>query len=430
MSAPTGLTCLRCGASYPAADIVTGCSRCRSQGHAANLTVTYGGDARRRVLDNGGFDPDERGVWRYHALLPVDLAHAIWLGEGETPLIHATRLGARIGLDSLYLKNEARNPTGSYKDRMAAVAIGRAREVGASVVTIASSGNGGAALAAYAAVAGLECIIFTTADAPLAMKAQMLAYGAKLVALPTGPDRWTVMKLAVEKYGWYPVSDYLDTPIGGNPWAIEGYKTLAYETWEQMGREAPDLVAMPVCFGDGLWGTAKGFNDLAELGYSRRAPRMVAGEVWGPLTKAMEAGLDEPAPVDAGPSLAISITGGRSTHQALHALLETDGRAVTLEDDELLDWQEELAHTEGIYAEPSSLASVAALARLRKQDRLRPNAIAVAVLTATGLKDPGVGGTADAVPVIPPTLEDLERVLREEYEFEVRSASAERQSPT
>src|SRR5687768_9544435 len=115
MSPPTGLTCLRCNASYPAEDIVTGCSRCRSQGRPANL------------------------------------ANAIWLGEGETPLIHATGLGAQISLNSLYLKNETRNPTGSYKDRMAAVAIGRAREIGASVVTIASSGNGGAALAAYAA---------------------------------------------------------------------------------------------------------------------------------------------------------------------------------------------------------------------------------------------------------------------------------------
>jgi threonine synthase len=418
MTAPTGLRCLRCGADYPADEVVTGCPRCRADGHAANLTVVYDASGRRRVQDARGFDPDERGVWRYHDLLPVDLAHATWLGEGETPLIQATTLGGRLGLDTLFLKNETRNPTGSYKDRMAAVLVARAREVGASVVTIATSGNAGAALAAYASVAGLDCVVFTTADAPPAMKAQMRAYGARLIALPTGADRSTIMRLAVERYGWYCASNYVQPPIGSNPYGVEGYKTIAFEVWEQLGREGPDVMALPVCYGDGLWGTAKGFLELAELGFVGRAPRLVAGEVWGPLAHAMEAGLEEPVPVEAGPSVAISIGGGESTHQALHALYETDGRAVRVDDAELLRWQAELARTEGIYAEASSLASVAALARLREENRLRRGAVAVALITATGLKDPGAGGVADNVPVIQPTLEELERALRDVYEYE------------
>jgi len=395
--------------------VVTGCAACRADGVAVNLRLTYPSGAFRTVQDRRGFDPGERGVWRYHDLLPVGLQHALWLGEGETPLVHAGALAELVGLEHLYLKNEARNPTGSYKDRMSAVVVARAREVGAKTVVIASSGNAGAALAAYAAVAGLHCVVFTSASAPLAMKAQVRALGGRLFALPASPDRWTIMQAAVEAYGWYCASNYLPTPIGSNPYGVDAYKTLAFEIWEQMGRSAPDVMALPVCYGDGLAGTARGFADLQELGFIRRAPRLVAGEVWGPLTRAQAENLEAPEPLAAGPTVAISIGGGRSTFQALHALRQSEGRAVTVTDAELLSWQSELARREGIYAEASSLASVAALARLRKEDRLRPSAVAVALITSTGLKDPGAGGMADDVPVIQPTLDDLGRALRDVY---------------
>lgn len=396
---------------------MTGCARCRGEGVAVNLRVTYPASAFRTVQDRHGFDLEERGVWRYHPLLPARLEDAIWLGEGETPLVYAGALGALVGLEHLYLKVEARNPTGSYKDRMAAVIVARARELGAKTVTVATSGNAGASLAAYATVAGLGCVVFTTAAAPLSLKAQMRALGAKVVALPASMDRLTIMQAAVERYGWHCASNYLPIPVGSNPYGVEGYKTLAFEVWEQMGREGPDVMALPVCYGDGLAGTAYGFADLAELGFIRRVPRLVAGEVWGPLSHAQAEKLEAPAPVEAGPTVAFSIGGGRSTYQALHALQETDGRAVTVTDAELLSWQAELGRWEGLYAEASSLASVAALARLRQDDRLGPSAVAVAVITATGLKDPGAGSIAADVPVIEPTLEGLERALRDVYDF-------------
>jgi threonine synthase len=379
------------------------------------LRVDYPTSALRAVQDARGFDPDERGVWRYHALLPVTLKHAIWLGEGETPLTHAGALGELIGLDNLYLKNETRNPTGSYKDRMAAVVVARVREVGAKTIVLASSGNAGASVAAYASVAGLNCVVFTTAQAPLAMKAQMLAYGAKLLALPSSPDRWGILQAAVDRYGWFVATSAVAEPIGSNPYGVDAYKTLAFEIWEQMGREAPDVMALPVCYGDGLAGTARGFADLEELGFIRRTPRLVAGEVWGALTHAQAEKLEMPVPVEAGATAVTSIGGGRSTFQALQALEEGNGRAVTVTDEELLRLQGELARREGIYAELASVASVAALAKLRTEDRLRQSAVAVAVLTATGLKDPGAGGVADDVPVIEPSPDDLERALRDVY---------------
>jgi threonine synthase len=417
MSAPSGLTCPRCGTGYPAEEIVTGCAKCRSEGYAVNLQVTYPASAFRRVQDARGFDPEERGVWRYHPLLPARLEDAIWLGEGETPLVHAGALGEAVGLEHLYLKNETRNPTGSYKDRMAAVIVARAKELGAKVVTVATSGNAGAALAAYATVAGIACVVFTTAAAPLSLKAQMRALGAKVLALPSSMDRLTIMQAAVETYGWHCASNYLDTPVGSNPYGVEGYKTLAFEVWEQMGREGPDVMALPVCYGDGLAGTARGFADLVELGFIRRMPRLVAGEVWGPLSHAQAEKLEAPVPVEAGPTVGFSIGGGRSTYQGLRALQESDGRAVTVTDAELLSWQRELGRREGIYAEASSLASVAALAKLRQDERLLPSAVAVAVITATGLKDPAAGGIADGTPVIEPTLDGLERALRDVYDF-------------
>ncbi|MCC7367103.1 MAG: pyridoxal-phosphate dependent enzyme [Chloroflexi bacterium] len=415
MSSPSGLTCLRCSTSYPAEEIVTGCPKCRAEGVAVNLKVTYPNSAFRTVQDSRGFDSGERGVLRYHDLLPISLAHATWLGEGETPLIHAGALGELVGLEHLYLKNETRNPTGSYKDRMAAVIVARAREAGATTVTIASSGNAGAALAAYATVAGLRCVIFTSESAPLAVKAQMRALGAQVVALSSSPQRWTIMAQAIERYGWYAASNYQADPVGSNPYGVEAYKTVAFEVWEQLGRDVPDVMALPVCYGDGLAGTARGFVDLQDLGFTRRVPRLVAGEVWGPLTHAQANNLEAPVPAEAGPTVAFSIGGGRSTYQALHALTESEGRAVTVTDEELLHWQRELGRREGIYAEASSLASVAALAKLRAEDRLRPSAVSVALLTATGLKDPGAGGLADDVPLIEPTLESLASALTSAY---------------
>jgi len=178
------LQCLRCRARFDDPRLFGGCPRCREQGVAVNLTVEYDLTPLGGVTPET-FAPGPPGLWRYRALLPVRSAHPVSLGEGGTPLVHLERLGARLGLPRLYAKDEGRNPTWSYKDRLCSVAVSHAVEIGARVITISSTGNHGGSTAAYAARAGLPCVIFTLASVPDTMKTLMQAYGAAVVACPT-----------------------------------------------------------------------------------------------------------------------------------------------------------------------------------------------------------------------------------------------------
>jgi len=412
----TGLVCLRCQARYPATTMFEGCPACRAVGVASNVTPTYDELALRQAVTPAALAARPPGLWRYRELLPVPPSHAVTLGEGGTPLLPCPRLGAELGLTNLYVKDEARNPTGSFKDRMAALVVSKAREVGARVVAIASSGNAGAALAAYAARAGLECVVFTHARAPLAMKVQMQAAGARLVATPTGPDRWTLLRACVERYGWYAASNYLDPPVGSNPYGVEAYKTIAYEIAEALGWRAPAHVVYPVCYGDGLWGGVKGFAELVRLGWTTSEPRVHAGEVWGSLAHALEDGLENVEKMPAGTTVGISIGASVSTYQALQALRRADGQAGRVSDEEMLAMQRRLGATEGLFAEASSVPSLVVAARLRAQSVIQPDQPVVAILTSTGLKDPELAAqTYGDVPVIGPDLAALRAALADRY---------------
>jgi threonine synthase len=198
-----GLQCLRCHARFEEPRLFTGCPRCRADGIAVNLTVAYD------LVPLAGVTPETfgtaaRGLWRFRPLLPVRPAHPVSLGEGATPLVHLERLGRRLGLPRLYAKDESQNPTWSYKDRLCATAVTHAVETGARVITISSTGNHGASTAAYAARAGLPCVIFTLASVPETMKTLMQAYGAAVVACPTSESRWALMRQGIERFGWYP----------------------------------------------------------------------------------------------------------------------------------------------------------------------------------------------------------------------------------
>src|SRR5262249_35553538 len=194
-----GLECLRCHELFPAGLYCAGCPRCREDGVTVNLTVKLDLTGLAGLPAGQLSDPDApHGLWRFRKVMPVDGRHPVTLGEGATPLVHLERLGRRLGLRRLYAKDESRHPTWAYKDRLCSVAVTHAVERGARVVTISSTGNHGASTAAYAARAGLACVIFTLASVPDTMKTLMQAYGAAVVACPTSESRWALMRESVE----------------------------------------------------------------------------------------------------------------------------------------------------------------------------------------------------------------------------------------
>ena len=411
-----GLQCLRCRTRFDEPRLFTGCPRCRADGVAVNLTVEYDLTPLAGVTPDA-FAPRGRGLWRYRHLLPARATEPVSLGEGGTPLVHLERLGRRLGLPRLYAKDESQNPTWSYKDRLCSTAVTHAVAIGARVITISSTGNHGASTAAYAARAGLPCVIFTLASVPDTMKTLMQAYGAAVIACPTSESRWDLMREGIERFRWYPTSGFIAPPVGSNPWGVEGYKTIAYEVAEDLGWTAPDVVVVPSAYSDGLYGIWKGWTELQALGLVKHAPRMIAAEPFGPLAHALERNLAAPEIVDApGPSVAFSIASRYGTWQGLAALRESGGAGVRLTDEGIFEAQRALAREEGLYVEPSSAASMTAVMQLAGRKALDPAQTIVVVLTSGGLKD--TGATRAWLPPVPAADGNFERVLallRETY---------------
>ena len=232
---PRAIRCIRCGAEGDLGGPFKGCPVCRATGKLSNVQVVYDDAELLPALRRVSTRPRElRNMWHYREVLPVSDDAIVTLGEGATPLLAAPRMGAKIGVPNLYLKVESRNPTSSFKDRLAAAAVSAARELGRKVVVGSSSGNAGAAVAAMAARAGMPCVMFTTRQFPLAMKTQMAIYGTYLLAAPTVQDRWSLMETGVDKLGWFPVTVYGYPFWGSNPYGIEGYKTIGYEIIDQL----------------------------------------------------------------------------------------------------------------------------------------------------------------------------------------------------
>ncbi|WP_292976607.1 pyridoxal-phosphate dependent enzyme [Mycobacterium sp.] len=334
------------------------------------------------------------------------------LGEGGTPLVPLNRLGPRLGLHRLLLKDETRNPTWSYKDRLAALAITKAATSGTSTVVVSSTGNHGAAVAAYAAAAGLSCVVLTVSSVPREMRILMQAYGASVVAYDSGPDRWSVLRAAVEAFDWMPISGLVTPPIGSNPFGIEGYKTIAYELWRQLG-ETPDVVVVPTAHGDGLAGLCRGFSDLVGLGLARRMPRLVAVDPFGAYAAGLCAQEGGQPTVTTQPSMAFSVAARRATYQGLDALTATNGTAVAEpSNDAIAGMQLQLASAEGIYAEGASVLTVLAAQHLAARRWIDPDESVVVLSTSTGLKDPGsTESHLPDLPVLDPTLTALEGAL-------------------
>jgi len=380
------LACIRCATRYPA-DIVIdsrGCPACRPVA-PSNLQVVYSEENLRAR----GWPVGAGQHWaRFESFLPVSAAEIVSLGEGITPLVRAERIGDCVKCPQLFFKEESRNPTWSHKDRFSCVAVSHARKIGASTIATASTGNAGASLAAYAAKAGLPCVVLTSQAASGLMTEQIKRYGAMVVPLPEGSQRWPVLEEGVRRLGWYATSPFVAPVIGSHPVGIEGYKTIAYEIFEQLGGKVPEWIVIPTAYGDVLAGVFRGFKDLVDLGLAARTPKLIAAEIYGSLARSLVQAGDRVASVERDhDTRAISIWCLQSSFQALQALRASGGQAVRVGDGSLLDLQNELALTEGILGELSSITTLAAVREMSRRGDIKSDDTVVCMLTASGMKD-------------------------------------------
>lgn len=372
-----GLTCIDCGAGYPLTYQLE-CKACRGL-----LELRYDTDVMRRqgpTLLNG------RGLWRYAPVLPIaDPAHRVSLGEGETPLLDCPALAQQLGVRRLLVKFDGTNPTGTVKDRSSATAIGGALQFGFRAVSVVSTGNAGSSIAAYAARAGLRSFIFAYERASAPKLLHMSATASDLIIYAGMYDdligHWD--RLVEDRL-------FFDAGASRNPYKHEGKKTLAYEIAEQTGWDPPDVVVAPVAVGETFIATARGFREMHASGWITRRPRMIAAQATrsNPISRAFRAGMPL-APMTIGYTVAEGLAAGnpgRKGEWVLRLLSEAKGLAGDAPDEAILDAQKRLARTEGVWAGPTGVATVAVLMRLLGAKEIDPDQSFCVIVSETGLK--------------------------------------------
>jgi threonine synthase len=362
-------------------------------------------DAMRKCRD--------RTIWRWFEFFPVtDRSSIVSLGEGDTPLIHARRLGTLLDIPNLYLKNDALLPTGSLKDRSNSVAISVAKELGFSTAAVISTGNAAASVAAYAAAAGMKSVVMVPAGTASSKIIQARAHGATVIVVQGSFDHEVAQlyRTAIDEFGWYDC-------LSSNPYRV-GKKSYAYEFIDQLGGEAPDWVVHPTAGGAGIHFMWQGFKELAFLGCTHRPPKLVAAQsaMAAPIAVAFEKGSAEVAPVIARETIAESIQVGNPAAlgwRALSAVRESNGIASACTDAEILEAQSFAAKLAGIFAEPAAAVSLAAAKKLRAAGLINRQDVVVCNVTGHGLKQPeAVRVSEDELRPISPNLIALQDRLR------------------
>ena len=351
------------------------------------LLARYDLESARATLTPNSTRGREPSMWRYREVLPLsDASKIISLGEGWTPLIPALRLGSRLGMDRLFVKDEGVNPTGSFKARGLSAAISRAHELGLGKFTMPSAGNAAGAMSAYTAARGLEAHVFMPKDAPDANIAECLAFGAD-VHLIDGfiTDAGAKSAAAAESNGWFDVSTLRE------PYRVEGKKTMGYEIVEQLGYEVPDVIIYPTGGGTGIVGIWKALGEMEALGWlGPERPRMISVQAEGcaPIASAFEAGTEFAEPFANPSTLAagMRVPAAIGDFLILRALRESGGMAVTVTDAEMVGAVHELASTEGVFAAPEGGATLAALRKLVDSGSIDPAERVVLLNTGNAYK--------------------------------------------
>ncbi len=384
MGCPSHVECPKCGQRYSAREVHNLCN-CGSP-----LLVRYhlekvGGSINKAALPGRPFD-----FWRYWELLPVeDLANRVSLGEGWTPILSLPRLGKKLGIAELSLKDEGLNPTGTFKARGAAMGVSKAKELGIKSVAMPTAGNAGGAWAAYCARAGMDFVVAMPVDTPEMNKLECYACGAK-VYLVKGliSDAGRIIARGVQRYGWFDASTLKE------PYRIEGKKTMGLEIAEQTDWDLPDAILYPAGGGVGLIGLWKAFDELEAIGWiGKRRPKLIAVQAEGcaPIVKAFDEGKPESEFWQGAQTIAsgLRVPKALGDFLVLRAIKETNGYAVAVSDAEIIAAVRQLASSEGMFVCPEGAANVATLPKLLNLGVITRKDRVLLLNTGNALKYPG-----------------------------------------
>jgi threonine synthase len=402
----TGLTCFICGTTYPYGNIYT-CPACGIEGI---LDVQYDYDAIGKRVTSNNLTLRGLNHWRYKELLPISSNSVIpHLHIGWTPMYEIPRLARTIGVQQLFLKDEGRNPTSSFKDRASSIGVLKAAEFGFGTIACASTGNAASSLAGLSAAVGLKSVIFVPQRAPEPKVTQLLIFGATVLKVQgTYENAFDLCREGCNKFGWY------NRNSGTNPYLVEGKKTAGLEIAEQCAMNLPDWIVVSVGDGCTIGGIGKGLQEMKTLGIIDRVPRLLGVQAEGarPVVDAFLSGADL-VPTETN-TIADSIAVGtpRNWRRALQQIKLSNGEMIAVSDEQILEAMRVTARQGGVFGEPAGVTGMAGLKLAVERKIVKSDESALVVITGNGLKDiQSAKQAAGAAISIAPTLEALTKVV-------------------
>lgn len=398
------LQCVSCHKKTSEKETVSTCLSC-----GGPLDVIYDYDFLKKRINRYNVFNSPPNSMKYLDFFPLNSwEDLVSLQEGSTPLLHAKRLGKKMGLKNLFFKNEGLNPTGAFKDRGSFIEINKAKELGFKSIVVASTGNMAASVSAYATQAGLDCYVFVPENTPKGKLAQSLSYGAKVIQIRgTYNDAASLAEQAAKKYNFYLAGDYV--------FRLEGQKTCGYELAEQlMWDKSIDWVIVPIGMGTNLSAIFKGLREYKELGLIDYLPKIVGVQADGAHSLFRKGRSYTVKPVAKPQTVASAIAVGNplDAPKVIRALSRTDGCIKTATDEQTLEAQQLLTHLEALYVEPSAATTVVALQHLIKDQQVKSTDTVVCIATGAGLKDPAATLKVLAEPpTVEPYIKEIERAI-------------------